>query len=144
MGFFAIIQCYADDKTMCYSFFSGKYWAMFVPYEKHDASLNKKEYIAVVLYFQKDTLSIISASGTYKTKYSIDNEKIKYHERNGRHLINRNLFYDKKQNILYHKKPGRWYFIPQRIIYHPLQADVAQNVIEEFQKREYHKIQLEN
>ena len=71
MGFFAIIQCYADDKTMCYSFFSGKYWAMFVPYEKHDASLNKKEYIAVVLYFQKDTLSIISASIKVDSLFSL-------------------------------------------------------------------------
>ena len=144
MGIFAMLQCFADDKSMGYSFFSGKYWGMFIPYEKNDANLNKKEYIAVVIYFQKDTLSIISASGTYKAKYSIENEIIKYHERNGRYLINRNLFYDKRQNILYYKKPGSWYFIPQKIIYHPLQADVAQKVIEEFQKREYHKIQLEN
>ena len=141
MGALIMFQCYANEETMNYSFFSGKCWGFFVPYINTDENSNKKEYLAVVIYFQKDTLTIISADRTYKTKYIIENGIIKYHDRNGKYLINRHLFYNRRHNILYYKKPGFWYFIPKKIIYYPLQVNVAQKTIEEFQKNEYHKFQ---
>ena len=143
MGILTMLSCCANDKAVDGSLFSGKYWGLFVPYVKTDAGSDKKEYLAVVIYFQKDTLSIVSASGTFKTKYDIVNGIIKYHERNGKYLIERRLFYDRKQNVLYHEKPGFWYFIPQKIIYVSLSADVARKTIEAFQKNEYHKFQTE-
>ncbi len=141
MGVLTMFQCYTNDKIMNYPFFSGKYWGLFVPYTSANENSNQKEYLAVVIYFQEDTLTIISADRTYKTKYNIENGIIKYHDINGNYFIDRNLFYNQKHNILYYKKPGFWYFIPQKIIYYPLRAIVAQKAIEEFQKNEYHKFQ---
>ncbi|MBQ3640393.1 hypothetical protein II906_00435 [bacterium] len=129
MGILVMFQCSANEK----SFFSGKYWGHFVPYTNANASANenKKKYLAVVIYFQEDILTIVSASRTCKTKYNIKNGIIIYRERNGNYLISRNLFYDQSNTILYYKKPGFWYFIPQKVIYNPIQADVAQKAIDE-------------
>lgn len=139
---FTLFQSHANEKSMTYSFFTGKYWGLFVPYP--DPNPNKKEYLAVVLYFQNDTLSIISASRTCKTRYNIEDGIIKHHERNGKHFFIRYLFYNQKRNILYYQKPGYWYFIPKKIIYYPLSSDVAQKAIEGFQKNEYHKFESFN
>ena len=138
----AMFQGYANEKSMTYSRFSEKYWGLFVPYVDTNAGSNKKEYLAVVIYFQNDTLSIISATGIYKAKYNIEDGIIKYYERNGKHLILRHLFYDQKNNFFYYKKPGYWYFIPQKIVYCPLEADVAQKAIKHFSFSGHYKFEF--
>ena len=142
MGIITMFQCYANDNSINYAYFSEKYWGLFVPYPNNTHSTsNNKEYLAVVIYFQKDTLTIISATKTYKTKYNIEDGVIKYQEKNGKHFINRRIFYDQKGNILYYKKPGFWYIIPEKIIYHPLCTEIAYDAIERLQKNELHKFE---
>ena len=142
LGIITMFQCFANENPINYAHFSEKYWGLFIPRPDTHSTSDHKEYPAVVIYFQKNTLTIISAAKTYQTKYNIEEGVIKYHKKNGKHLIDRRIFYNQKDNTLYYKKPGFWYFIPKKIIYHPLRDETAQKAIEELRKNEFHKFEL--
>ena len=43
------------------------------------------------------------------------------------------IFYDSSTNELYTKKPGKWFFIPKKIVYRPLAAETASKRIKQWQ-----------
>jgi hypothetical protein len=61
--------------------------------------------------------------------FTQNNDCLEYKKGKSTHRI----FYDSSVNELYAKKPGKWFFIPAKIVYLPITAEIAIQQIKQWQ-----------
>ena len=106
---------------------ASKYFAQYVSYTTPQGV--SKKSIREIIELKNNEIIFYSHKRCRKYLFSWNDDCLEY--KKGKNTFR--IFYDSSTNELYTKKPGKWFFIPKKIVYRPLAAETASKRIKQWQ-----------
>ena len=104
-----------------------KYWGQYVYYKSISGKPQKG--IGEIIMLKNETITFYSHHRQKASSFVLKDNYIEYQLGKGR---KRRIFYNRSQNILYEKKPGKFFFIPEKINFFPVNSEIAKKQIQEW------------
>ena len=124
--FFFSLTMSAKEQCMLISK-QDKYWGQYVNYKS--GSGQPQRSIGEIIMLKNGSITFYSHRRQKTSSFIYKDNYIEYQLGNSG---KQRVFYDLSQNILYKKKPGKLFFIPEKIIYVPLDSKIAKKQIQEW------------
>lgn len=123
---FLSLTMFAKEQCMLISE-QDKYWGQYVNYKS--SSGQPQRSIGEIIMLKNGSITFYSHRRQKTSSFIYKDNYIEYQLGNSG---KQRIFYDSSQNILYKKKPGKLFFIPEKIIYVPLDSKIAKKQIQEW------------
>ena len=127
------------EKVLCFFLFcllsfavcageaASKYFGQYVSYTTPQGAAKKS--IREIIELKNNEIIFYSHKRCRKYLFTQNNDCLEYKKGKSTHRI----FYDSSVNELYAKKMGKWFFIPAKIVYLPITAEIAIQQIKQWQ-----------
>lgn len=120
------LSIYAQERQFLISK-QEKYWGQYVYYKS--ISGNQQKSIGEIIMLENKKITFYSHQRQKTSSFILKDNYIEYQLSNSG---KQRIFYDLSQNILYKKKPGKLFFIPEKINYFPLDSKIAKEQIQKW------------
>lgn len=104
-----------------------KYFGQYISYTTPQEAAKKA--LGEIIELKNNEIIFYSHKRCRKYLFTRNNDCLEYKAGKSTHRI----FYDSSANELYAKKPGKWFFIPEKIVFRPITAETAAQQIKQWQ-----------
>ncbi len=104
-----------------------RYWGLYVCYAS--TSGIPQRTLEKIIMLKNNEITFYSHQRERKYSFTLKENSIEYKQE---HDVTQRIFYDSIRNELFKKKPGKCFFIPEKIVFVPLDDNVAQKQIGEW------------
>ena len=103
-----------------------KYFGQHVSYTTPQGAAKKA--LGEIIELKNNEIIFYSHKRCRKYLFTRNNDCFEYKKGKS----SRRIYYDSSTNELYAKKPGKWFFIPEKIVFHPISAETAAQQIKQW------------
>ena len=123
---FLCMTMYATERHMLISE-QEQYWVQYVNYKS--VSGKPQRSMGEIIMLKNGNITFYSHHRKKTSSFILRDNYIEYQLGNSG---KQRIFYDLSQNILYKKKPGKLFFVPEKIYYVPIDSEIAQKQIQKW------------
>ena len=113
--------------AVCAGEADSEYFGQYVSYTTPQGEAKKA--LGEIIELKNNEIIFHSHKRCKKYQFTQNNDCLEYKKGASSHRI----FYDQSTNELYAKKPGKWFFIPAKIVFRPITAEIAVQQIKQWQ-----------